>query len=396
MRRVLPIIVISQFFCTSVWFATNAIMPDIIRQFDLAPEWLAHLTSAVQAGFITGTLVFAILRIADRYSPSRVFFMCSIIAAISNLAISFDGVGDAGLIAFRFFTGFFLAGIYPVGMKIASDYYQQGLGRSFGFLVGALVVGTAFPHLLKSLATGWPWKYVVYCISSLALIGGLAVFLLIPDGPFRKPGQKVHWLGFLEGFRNKKFRAASFGYFGHMWELYTFWAFIPVILETYKAHYTDVHFSTSLLSFLIIASGGVSCALGGIISQRLGTKRTATIALATSCCCCLLSPLVLLNSSLPLLIAFLFIWGMSVTADSPLFSSLNAQYAPPEIRGAAMTIVISIGFAITIVSLQLLNVLINADNARYIYMILAAGPILGLIALFKESEAGRPKSEDYR
>jgi MFS family permease len=394
MRRVLPIIVISQFFCTSVWFATNAVMPDIVRQFNLAPAWLAHLTSAVQGGFIAGTLVFAILSISDRFSPSRVFVACSIIAALSNIAISFDGVGSPGLLIFRFLTGFFLAGIYPVGMRIAADYYQQGLGKSLGFLVGALVLGTAFPHLLKSMATGWPWKYLVYCISSLALIGGLTVFLAIPDGPFRKPGQKVHWLGFLKGFRNKKFRAASFGYFGHMWELYTFWAFIPVILDNYKSHYSGADFNTSLLSFFFIASGGVSCALGGIISQRAGIKKTATVALATSCCCCLLSPLLLLHPSLPLLIAFLLVWGMSVTADSPLFSTLTAQHAPPEVKGAAMTIVISIGFAITIVSMQMLIALINAGNARYIYMLLAIGPLLGLIALFRESEVRRPESED--
>lgn len=381
MRRILLVIVISQFFCTSVWFATNAIMPDIVRQFGLAPAYLAHLTSAVQAGFITGTLIFAILSIADRFSPSKLFFICSIIAAACNLAVIINGIGSFELILFRFLTGFFLAGIYPVGMKIAADYYQQGLSKSLGFLVGALVLGTAFPHLLKSMATGWEWKYVVLSTSILSVAGGLSIFLLVPDGPHRTKGQQPSWLSFLQGFRNKQFRAASLGYFGHMWELYTFWAFVPVIITAYANHYPGVAIDIPLLSFLVIASGGVACVLGGLLSQRWGTKRTATIALSVSCICCLLSPLLLLNGSLPVFLIFLFIWGMSVIADSPLFSTLVAQNAPATSRGAAMTIVISIGFAITIVSIQLLNALINADNTRYIYMLLAIGPLLGLWAL---------------
>ena len=386
MRRVLPVIVISQFFCTSVWFAGNAIMPDIVKQFHLAPAYLAHLTSAVQGGFITGTLVFAILSLADRFSPSKLFFVCSLIAACCNLAV-IEADNSLQLVLCRFLTGFFLAGIYPVGMKIAADYYEKGLGKSLGFLVGALVLGTAFPHLLKSFATGWPWKYVVMTTSALSLAGGFAILLFIPDGPHRKPGQQPSWLSFLQGFRDKKFRAASLGYFGHMWELYTFWAFVPAILTTYNNYYPAAAINVPLLSFFIIASGSIACVISGLISQRWGIKRTATIALFISCACCLLSPLILLNQSLLLLIIFLFIWGMSVIADSPLFSTLVAQNAPAASKGAAMTIVISIGFAITIVSIQLLNAIINEHNARYIYTLLAIGPVLGLFALSRDKTA---------
>jgi MFS family permease len=384
MKRILPIIVLSQFFCTSLWFAGNAIMPDIIREFQLDPGYLAHITSAVQLGFISGTLIFAVLSIPDRFSPSLIFLVSSVIAALFNIAISVGGIHIVELMSFRFLTGFFLAGIYPVGMKIAADYYQQGLGKSLGFLVGALVLGTAFPHFLRSMTTGLPWKYVVYSTSLLALLGGAAIYLFVPDGPHRKAGQKPKLSGFLKGFRNKQFRSAAFGYFGHMWELYAFWVFVPVILTTYKAHYPDAGFDVSFLSFLIIASGSIACVISGIFSQYLGTKKVATAALFISCVCCLVSPLLLLNNSLILLVVFLFIWGMSVIADSPLFSTLVAQSAPPESKGTAITIVISIGFAITIGSIQLINALLNNNNAKYIYMLLAIGPILGLVALSKE------------
>ena len=258
MKRVLPVIVLAQFFCTSLWFAGNAIIGDIARQFQLEPAYLAHLISAVQFGFITGTLVFAILSIADRYSPVKVFFSCAILAALINLTMLIPGIGSAELLSIRFLTGFFLAGIYPVGMKIASDHYQQGLGRSLGFLVGALVLGTAFPHLLKTMTAALPWKYVIYSTSTLAMFGGIAMLLLVPNGPYRKVGQQLNAGGFLKGFQNAKFRAAAFGYFGHMWELYAFWVFVPVMLAAFTLHNPNARINIPLLSFLIIASGSVA------------------------------------------------------------------------------------------------------------------------------------------
>ncbi|MBE9666233.1 MFS transporter [Mucilaginibacter boryungensis] len=381
MKRILPVIVISQFFCTSLWFAGNAIMANIIRQFHIVPAYLAYLTSIVQSGFICGTLVFALLSIADRFSPSRVFFACAIIAAGINLTISINGINLSGLITCRFLTGFFLAGIYPVGMKIASDHYQQGLGKSLGFLVGALVLGTAFPHFLKSMTNGLPWKYVIFSTSLLSALGGTAMVLLVPDGPNRKPGQKLNLAACLTGFRKPQFRAAAFGYFGHMWELYAFWVFVPVILAAYNARYPLADLNVPLLSFAIIASGSLSCVFSGVISQSLGAKRTATIALSISCVCCLVSPLLLFSSSPIVLIIFLFIWGLAVIADSPMFSTLVAQNAPAETKGTALTIVNCIGFAVTIGSIQLINALRTTTNAQYIYILLAIGPVLGLLAL---------------
>jgi MFS family permease len=385
MKRVLPTIVITQFFCTSLWFAGNAVLPDIIRNFRFQSSFLAHLTSAVQFGFITGTLVFDILAISDRFSPSRVFFASSVLAALFNLLILFDGINLAGLLGSRFLTGVFLAGVYPVGMKIASDYYQKGLGKSLGFLVGALVVGTAFPHLLKSITYGLPWRYVIVSTSALAFSGGLIMLLLVPDGPHRKPAQQMHFTGIRRIFRNQNFRSAAFGYFGHMWELYAFWAFLPVMLTMYQQQHPAANLSVPFFSFLIIASGGLACVFSGLLSQKFGQRRVAAIVLSLSGICCMVSPLFLFSSPLVPFLVFLFFWGLVVVADSPLFSTLVAHNAPDESRGSALTIVNCIGFSITIVSIQFLSAVSAHLEAQYLYMLLAAGPLAGLTAMYRRS-----------
>jgi MFS family permease len=386
LRVILVILVVSQFFCTSLWFAGNAVISEIARDLHLDQHFLAHLTSAIQFGFITGSLVFAVFTISDRFSPSLVFFFSSILAALFNLGISINGIQPSEILLFRFLTGFFLAGIYPVGMKIASDHYQAGLGKSLGLLVGALVVGTAFPHLLKNPIVGFPWKYALYVTSILSVTGGLCVLLFIPNGPHRRSGQKIRLSAFLKGFRKKDFRAISLGYFGHMWELYTFWAFVPVMLSSYNDRYPETNLNVSLLSFIIIGCGALACVLSGALSQYYGVKKVAWLCLLSSCICCLASPLFLFSSSVIVFTGFLFIWGLVVIADSPLFSTLVAHSADDESRGTSLTIVTCIGFSITIISIQLLSFLSGKINAQYIYTLLAIGPIIGLIALFRNNK----------
>ncbi len=385
MRIVLPTIVVSQFFCTSLWFAGNSVFSDIVGDLHLSEDFLAHQTSAIQFGFITGTLSFAVFTISDRFSPSLVFFVSSLLAALFNLGITLNGINAMEILSFRFLTGFFLAGIYPVGMKIASDYYQAGLGKSLGFLVGALVLGTAFPHLLKNMVTGYPWHYVLYATSTLSVMGGLSIFVFIPNGPFRKPSQKIKLTAFIQGFKRPDFRAASFGYFGHMWELYTFWAFVPAMLNAYTILYPDSHLNIPLLSFLIIGSGGLACVASGILSQSFGAKKIAMLALTLSCLCCLVSPL-FLTAHAAVFIAFLFFWSLMVIADSPLFSTLVAQNAAEESRGTSLTIVNCIGFSITIISIQFINAMQNVVSGQYLYLLLSIGPILGLMALLKKGK----------
>lgn len=383
MKHILPTIVIAQFCCTSLWFAGNSVLNDIAGAFQTGSGFLANLTSAVQFGFISGTLVFALLAIADRFSPSKVFFVSAVIASIFNLAMLLGEISPEVLLFFRFMTGFFLAGIYPVGMKIASDYYQKGLGLSLGYLVGALVLGTALPHLLKNFTAGMPWQYVIGATSALALLGGLFLWLLVPDGPYRKPGQRLHFSAFLNSFKMPGFRSAAFGYFGHMWELYTFWAFVPVMLANYQKHHPEVALNIPLLSFFIIACGGLACVGGGYLSHRFGPKKVATGALFLSGICCLLSPVFLLPSSVVWLLGMLFFWGLVVIADSPQFSTLVAQNTPETWRGTALTIVNCTGFAITIVSIQTMRLLAEYFDPQFIFMSLAIGPALGLLALRK-------------
>lgn len=356
-------------------------MGDLASNFGLQDSALGDLTSAVQFGFISGTLVFALLTIVDRFSPSKVFFLSALLATVANMGLVWEGNDLMSLLVLRFATGFFLAGIYPVGMKIASDYYEKGLGKSLGFLVGALVLGTAFPHLLKVFTSNFDWQYVIFTTSAMAVTGGTLMLLFLADGPYRKAGQDLKLLAFLDVFRNKKFRSAAFGYFGHMWELYAFWAFVPIIFQSYLDLHPNTTFNIPLLSFFTIGLGGLACVIAAYLAEIWSAKKIATIALFLSGLSCLVSPFIFQLDMSYLFVAFLFFWGMTVIADSPLLSTLVAQNAASEIRGTALTIVNCIGFSITIISIQLLNKLALVFDATNLYLLLALGPVLGLIAL---------------
>ena len=383
-KIILPIIVISQFACTSLWFASNGVMANLVQTFKLNPNAVGSLTSAIQFGFIIGTLTFAILTIADRFPPSRVFFICAFIGALINLGMIWNGNTLLSLLFLRFLTGLCLAGIYPVGMKIAADHFKKGLGLSLGFLVGALVLGTAFPHLLNSIIPQNLWKNVIIATSSSAALGGLIMLLFVPNGPYRQSAQRLELNAFFKVFQVPKFKAAAFGYFGHMWELYAFWAFVPIILSSYKSMHPNLILNIPYWSFLIIGTGGIACVLGGYLSKLYGEKRIATIALFSSGLCCLISPIILSISSTVFLLSFLLFWGMVVIADSPLFSTLVAHNAQPKLKGTALTIVNCVGFAITIVSILILTLLSEYMDWKYLFIILAPGPILGLIALYQK------------
>ena len=374
---ILPTIVFSQFTGTSLWFAGNAILKDLQILWDLDAGIIGWMTSSVQLGFIIGTLIFAFLSIADRYSPRLIFMMCSIAGSLATLGIWWFSEGLVSLLVFRFLTGFFLAGIYPVGMKIAASWYETGLGKALGWLVGALVFGTAFPHLVKSLGGTLLWEQVIITVSLLAAAGGVFLFLLVPDGPYHKKASKFEADALFRIFRSKDFRAAAFGYFGHMWELYTFWAFVPAILALNQGTMSG---DISFWAFLIIAAGGLGCIYSGMVSRRFTSQRMALIMLGISGSCCLLSPLIIQSPGW-LFIGMMLIWGFTVVGDSPMFSTLAAKTAPPQLVGSALTIMNSIGFAITIVSIELVNSLNGVVNNHYLFIFLLPGPVLGVRAI---------------
>ena len=379
---ILPLIVFSQFAGTSLWFASNAVLPEIQEIYGYGQGSLGQITSSIQFGFIVGTLVFAFLNIADRFSAVRVFLICSLAGSLSNLLL-IPAIENLNLVlGLRFLTGIFLAGIYPVGMKISASWYPQGLGKALGFLVGALVIGTAFPHFLNALGNGFSWQDVLYSVSILSALGGIMLAIFVPNGPSHSSPGKFDPAALMKIFKAPKFRAAAFGYFGHMWELYAFWAFVPFFLEAYARIHEIDFLPVPLWSFIIIASGFIGCAGGGILSLKMGSARVAFANLGLSGFLCLLSPLIFFLPPYLFLLS-LVIWGITVVGDSPQFSSLTARTAPPELVGSGLTIVNSIGFAITIFSIQLCTYLSMEIPPQYLFLVLIPGPVFGLISIRK-------------
>lgn len=368
-------IVIAQFCGTSLWFAGNAVLGQLQAEYGWPDTSLGYLTSSTLLGFIAGTLAFAVVGLVDRYSPSKIFFYSSLLAAATNLLALIDLSSFALVFSSRFLAGFFLAGIYPVGMKIAADWNQQGLGHWLGSLVGALVVGTAFPHVLKIFPQFVDAKILLTSISVLAVAGAILLLVLVPDGPFRKKGTAFSFASLKTIFVLPQLKSPAFGYFGHMWELYALWAFVPWIVANYSSD-----LSAPLLSFIIIAAGGLGCVAGGVASSRIGSYRVARVALISSGICCLVSPFIW-NLPQEIFIAFLFFWGFMVAADSPQFSALVAQNADQQFRGSTITLVVCIGFSISIVSIQMINYLQNIIPKEYLLLFLAPGPILGVMGM---------------
>jgi predicted MFS family arabinose efflux permease len=376
-RHILPVIITSQFAGASLWFAGNAVMPDLQQRAGFAADALGNMTTAVQFGFILGTLIFAYFAVADRWSPRCVFLTCAVLGAAFNAAVLVTGPQLGTVLFLRFITGFFLAGIYPVGMKIASGWFDRDhLGHALGFLVGAMVLGTAAPHLIGQ---DQAWEAVMLTVSAIAVAGGVLMYALVPDGPRMRAGARFDPMAVAAIFRSADFRASSFGYFGHMWEIYALWAFLPVCIGAYLGAEASLS-NVSLWSFAVIGAGAFGCIMGGMLSLRYGSAPVAFIQLAASGLCCVLSPLAFWLPQAGML-AFLIFWGIVVVGDSAQFSALNAHYAPSHLVGSALTIVNCIGFGITIVSIQMLQYMLPTIGAQFMFLLLIPGPAIGLIAL---------------
>ena len=377
-RRILPLIVLSQFAGTSLWFAVNAVMPDLQQAWGLPATAVGTLTSAVQLGFVAGTLVFALLMVVDRFSPSRVFMACALLGALANAATVWVDGSLSLLVGLRFAVGFLLAGIYPVGMKIAASWYRQGLGAAMGVLIGALVLGTALPHGLRALVGEGSgsllpsWQSVVLGVSLLAALGGLVTGFFVPESPWLQRGARITPAALRLIWSDRKLRASVFGYFGHMWELYTFFVLVPLIVGLRLAGSAQ-----SAASFFIIGAGFIGCVGGGLLVRRWGSARVAQVQLSISGACCLLAPLMLLAPDV-IFLAWLLLWGLTVSGDSPQFSTLTAQNAPPAVVGSVLTFVNCIGFAISVLSIEIFVAALPKVPLAVLLPLLGLGPIAGL------------------
>jgi len=375
-RHVLPIIVLAQFAGTSLWFAVNAVMPDLQIQMGWPASDVGRLTSALQLGFIAGTLVFAVLAIADRFSSRRVFLLCSLAGSLCTLGALAHVDDFLALLMWRATTGFFLAGIYPVGMKIASQWFPKGLGVALGWLVGALVLGSASAHGIRALSSQLPWSTVMLSVAGLAAAGGLMLYALIPE-PSQKSMQvkQLQWQALASLWTDWRVRSSVLGYFGHMWELYTLWVLAPLILAT-RFEGTQL----SIAAFSVIGVGALGCILGGLGAKRWGSAKVATLQLGMSGLCCLLAPW-FMSASLEWMMAWLLIWGVTVAGDSPQFSTLTASNAPPHAVGSVLTLTNCIGFGISIVSIELFTSLATWHDLSTLLPWLGLGPLLGIWAM---------------
>lgn len=375
-RRLLPTLVLAQLAGTSPWFAVNAVMPELQRAHGYSEAAVGTLSSALQLGFIAGTLLFALLALADRFSARRLFLLSTCGAAACTLAAAAMAHSYTGLLLWRVATGFCLAGIYPVGMKIASQWFPRGLGTALGWLLGALVLGSASPYLLRAVGAALPWQSVFMAVAALAVLAGVAVVRLIPEPP-ALPGAVPLRLGALASlWRDARTRASVFGYFGHMWELYTVWVLMPLVLATRLQGAVAV----SGWAFVALGAGALGCVVGGLLAPRFGSARVAGTQLATSGLCCLAAPWMLV-APLPLFLGWLVLWGITVAGDSPQFSALTAANAPREAVGSVLTLTNSIGFAISALSIELFVRLLATQPLATLLPWLALGPALGLLAL---------------
>jgi MFS family permease len=371
--RAMIVISFAVFLASSTWFSGTAASATLRQLWRLTDAESAWLTISVQLGFITGTFLYAALNLSDRFNARRVFFFSALGGAAFNAAFALFAAGLSSAIPLRFLTGLTLAGVYPVGMKIIACWFQSGLGWRLGVMVGALTLGTASPYLIQALGASFNWRAMVLVASALAVLGGTVVLIALEDGPYLKKRARFDAAMMLKVFRHRPFRYTALGYFGHMWELYAFWSLLSFYLA---ARFQTERGRGSLLSFLAIGIGAIGCAGGGWVSRRAGERKVALVSLVISATCSALSGFAYDLPAAPLIL-FILVWGVFVISDSPQFSALATRHCPPEYTGTALTVQNGLGFAITVISIQLLPFVAGLVGWRWTFTSLAIGPAVG-------------------
>ena len=381
--RMLALLSLAELLGMSLWFAGSAVAPELQAAWSLSRSQTGWLTAIVQIGFVAGTATAAVLNLADIIPARRYFAISATAAAVTNAALAVAPSYELAL-ASRFITGAFLAGVYPPALKMIATWFRARRGLAIGTVVGALTAGKAMPYLMNALNTV-SVTGLILTASAGALLAALLVILAYRDGPHAFPARPFSWALAGTIVRERPWRLATGGYLGHMFELYSFWSWIPAALaasEAMRAHPDGpaARSTISLLTFAAIAIGAAGCVWGGLAADRIGRERVVTIAMAASGGCAILTS-VALGASLWIIAPIVLVWGFFVVADSAQFSAMVTESVPPHAIGTALTIQISLGFLLTAASIQLVPPMVAAFGWRWAIAMLALGPVAGIAAI---------------
>jgi MFS family permease len=386
----LALVSLAELLGMTMWFSASAVTAPLSAAFDLTPGAAAWLTMAVQAGFVAGTLGSALLSLPDLMNPRRLFALGCVAGAAANTGVTLAG-GAPALIACRFLTGLALAWVYPPGLKIAAGWTRRRRGTALGVVVGALTIGSAFPHLLSAVTAVVAWKTVVATASALAVAGGLVVLLAVRDGPYVAETSPFNPRAVVDVFASRGTRLATFGYLGHMWELYAMWTWFGAFATASLAAAGHARAAPlgSLAAFVAVASGAPGCVLAGLWADRLGKAQVAGGAMVLSGVCAASAGL-LYGRPFPALLAFGAIWGVVVVADSAQFSALVVDYAPRAQVGTALTLQTCSGFLLTLLTIRLIPTAAEHLGWAWAFVLLVPGPALGAWAMRALAGGERP------
>jgi MFS family permease len=378
--RILVLLAVAELLGMSLWFSGNAVASILQARWQLTGAQVGWLTTVVQIGFVAGTAVTAVLNLADIVPAKYLFAAAATFGALGNAWLAFASGYEPALVS-RFVAGFCLAGVYPPAMKMAATWFRARRGLAIGTVVGALTVGKAGPYLVHAIPNIGVAP-VVLTASACALAAALIVLAGYRDGPYPFVPRPFSWGLVSSVITNREWQLASGGYFGHMFELYSFWTWIPAFVAASLSAQTGNAVAAtspeaSLLAFGVIAVGGPACVWGGVVSDRIGRERLVTWAMAASGACALLIGATF-GRTLWLLVPVALVWGFFVIADSAQFSVLVTESVPPHAVGTALTIQTSIGFLITTFSIQAVPPMVAAVGWRYAFPMLALGPVVGI------------------